>query len=159
MWWTVFHTKFWLFNLDNLYLIWTLLACWSWLSQFWINYVTLNHDIGHSVKGAIEIGAVALWFQFLLEKNIHSLQILHKHYFELLLSKTCIFYLDLSIFEDITSLTYFNFWWTMIQLFPWMQGFSVWLSTLVTLIFYGCTLNQHAAMTLRRKNSFVLCFY
>ena len=44
-----------------------------------------------------------------VRKNIHSVQILQKHYFQLWLSKTCIFYLDLSLFEDITSLTYFNF--------------------------------------------------
>ena len=30
--------------------------------------MTLRHDMGHSVRRTVEIGAVALWYQFLLEK-------------------------------------------------------------------------------------------
>ena len=30
--------------------------------------MTLRHDLGHGVKKTVEIGAVALWYQFLLEK-------------------------------------------------------------------------------------------
>ena len=29
--------------------------------------MTLRHDMGHSVKRTVEIGAVASWYQFLLE--------------------------------------------------------------------------------------------
>ena len=29
--------------------------------------MTSRHDMGHSVKMTVEIGAVALWYQFLLE--------------------------------------------------------------------------------------------
>ena len=42
-------------------------------------------------------------------KKFHSASILQKHYFELLLSKTCKLQFALSLFNDITSLTYFDF--------------------------------------------------
>ena len=34
--------------------------------QFLINSMTSRHMIGHSVKRTIDIGAVALWYQFVL---------------------------------------------------------------------------------------------
>ena len=34
----------------------------------YLNSMQLHYDIGHSVKRTVEIGAVALWYQFLLEK-------------------------------------------------------------------------------------------
>ena len=37
--------------------------------------------------------------------------ILQRHYVQLLLPKTRTSYLALSIFDDVTSLTYFDFWW------------------------------------------------
>ena len=39
-------------------------------------------------------------------KKFHSMHILQKHHFQLLMSKTRTFYLALSLFGDITSLTF-----------------------------------------------------
>ena len=60
----------WLFNLDELYmyLIRKFIASLFWLNQFWIISMTLRHFIGHVVKRTVEIGAVALWYQLVLEK-------------------------------------------------------------------------------------------
>ena len=41
---------------------------WFWLSRFWINTMRLRHDMGHSVKRSVELGAVALWYHFVLGK-------------------------------------------------------------------------------------------
>ena len=59
--------------------------------------MTLRRIIEHSVKRTVEIGAVALWYQFVQ-------LILQKHYFHLILLKASTFYFALSLFDDITSL-------------------------------------------------------
>ena len=37
--------------------------------------MTLRHDMGHSIKRTDEVGAVALWYQFLLEKFLKLVNI------------------------------------------------------------------------------------
>ena len=58
--------------------------------------MTLRHGMGHSVKRTVKIGAVVSWYQFLLE-------ILQKHYFQLLLSKTLTVYIALSLFDFLMN--------------------------------------------------------
>ena len=53
---------------------------------------------------------------------------MQKHYFQLIWSKTRTFYLALSVFDDITSLAYFDYDEFCIDYLPCKRGFDVRLS-------------------------------